>query len=147
MIHYSHSTQGCQILKNWRTNTAVLQPWKQANRLDKLRLYQILPTAKGFFAKATRSSIIDRAETRVSLRALSCTQHNLLSTPMHVSLLVCSRRKADFPPQQTGSTTLGPGEACRRKAEVRSSANDTWCYFTDLHTRRLHTQQTGKRLA
>ena len=35
--------------------------------------------------------------------ALSCAQHNLLSTPTHVSLLVCTRGKADFSPQQTGA--------------------------------------------
>ena len=29
-----------------------------------------------------------------------------LSTPTHVSLLVCTRRKADFPLQQTRATTL-----------------------------------------
>ena len=36
--------------------------------------------------------------------ALSCIQRNWLPTPMHVSLLVCTRRKADFPPQQTCAT-------------------------------------------
>ena len=32
-----------------------------------------------------------------TLRALSCAQRNLLSTQTHVSLLVCTRRKAGFP--------------------------------------------------
>ena len=64
--------------------------------------------------------------------ALSCTQHNLLSTLTHVSLLVSTQRKADFPPQQTGATRLAPGEACRQKAEVCSDAKDTYCYFSDL---------------
>ena len=43
-----------------------------------------------------------------------------------------TRCKADFPPQQTGATTLVPGEACQRKAEACPSSNDTWCYFSDL---------------
>ena len=30
--------------------------------------------------------------------ALSCTKRNLLSTPTHVALLVCTRHKEDFPP-------------------------------------------------
>ena len=59
--------------------------------------------------------------------ALSCIQHNLLSTPTHISLLV-----ADFHLQQTGATTLPPGEACGRKAEACSGANDKWCYFSHL---------------
>ena len=49
-----------------------------------------------------------------------------------LSLLVCTRRKADFPPAQPGATTLAPGEACRQKAEACSGANGTWCYFNDL---------------
>ena len=40
---------------------------------------------------------------------------NLLSTITHVSLLVCTWRKADFPPQKTHANTLAPGEACRQK--------------------------------
>ena len=39
--------------------------------------------------------------------------------------------KTDFPPQQTRPSTLAPGEACRRKAELCSCANYTWCYFSD----------------
>ena len=60
-------------------------------------------------------------------------QRNLLPTPTHLSLLVCTRRKADVPPAQPGATTLAPGEACQRKAEACSGANYTWCYFTDLN--------------
>ena len=67
------------------------------------------------------------------LRALSWAQRNWLSTPTHVSLLVCKQRKADFPVAQPGTTTLAPGEACRRIAEACSRTNDTWCYFTDLN--------------
>ena len=67
-------------------------------------------------------------DQKLFLWALSCTQHNLLSTPTHVSLLVCTRRKADFffPPQQTGATTLMPD------TNYTNVANDTWCYFSDL---------------
>ena len=39
---------------------------------------------------------------------LSCIQRNLLSTATHVSLLVFTRRKADFPLQQTCATKLAP---------------------------------------
>ena len=53
--------------------------------------------------------------------ALSFTQRNWLSTPTHVSLLVCTC-KADFPLQQTGAATVAP----RRNAEACSRANDTW---------------------
>ena len=124
-------------------------------------------------------------------RALSCTQRNWPFTPIHVSLLVCTRRKAS--PAATRRQYSAPGEAWRRKAEACSGANDTWCYFSDLenvplklrnwarpslnalannavgvailtillffcamtgrncnirlHTRRLYTAQTCKRLA
>ena len=40
------------------------------------------------------------------LSLIFCSQ--LTSTMTHVSLLVCPRRKADFPPQQTHATTLAP---------------------------------------
>ena len=54
---------------------------------------------------------INHTHSTMSYRALSCThaKRNLLSTPTHASLLVCTRRKADFPPQQTVTTTLTPG--------------------------------------
>ena len=53
-------------------------------------------------------------------RALSCTQRNWLSTPTHVSLLVCTRRKADFPPAQPGATTLRL-ERCVGEKQSRNS--------------------------
>ena len=41
---------------------------------------------------------------------------------LHWRMYRCTRRKTDFPPQQTGAATLAPGEACRWKAEACSSA-------------------------
>ena len=49
---------------------------------------------------------------------------------------IISRRKADFPPQQTRATTLAPWEAFRRKAEACFGAKDTWYYLTDRKSSR-----------
>ena len=55
-------------------------------------------------------------------------------------LASCTRHKADFLLQQTAAATLAPGEACRRKAEACSGANETWCYFCDLKNAPLQSR-------
>ena len=79
----------------------------------------------------------------LTCRALSCIQCNWLSTPLHVSLLVCTWHKADIPPQQTCATKLAPWEVCRRKAEVCSGANDTCMVLSSRSIKQLRNWPTS----
>ena len=65
--------------------------------------------------------------------AVFCTQRNWLSTPIHVWLLVCTRRKADFFPRRNQAPLhcAWRGVSAERGGVFRRK--DTWCYFSDLN--------------
>ena len=61
-------------------------------------------------------------------------------------LLVCTWRKAHFPPQQPGATALAPGEAGKRKAEAFRCKSYLLLFYRPKHYANAILQLTEKYL-